>query len=726
MSLKDIELKINYTSDIDNILKDFYIPALSQSKHYYRLAGFFTSSALAVAAKGIANLIKNNGDMKLICSARFNEEDINEIKNNQSGYNEIVENVLLRDINFFEDFLMENHVKALGWLYANKRLHIKVAILQDDDEIPFDYIKVNKLGMFHLKVGIMEDSEGNQISFSGSINETKAGWLNNIEEFKVFKSWDELGKSYLEKDFEKFNDFWNSNHSTKIFHSRVKVLDIPTAIEQKLIDLAPKDISDLDLKERKKPVIINPPHRQEIILRKYQKEALAAWLKNNKKGIFEMATGTGKTITALGCLNKIYDNNENCISIISCPQTHLVQQWEEEIKKFNIKYDSLLIASGSNYKWRKILSDAIDNNILGYENKIIIITTHDTFSSEDFQKLLKKVESPNLFLIADEVHGIGSIGRRKGLAEIFNFRLGLSATPKRWFDEKGTQKLYDYFGDVVFEFPLSKALIEINPETGQTFLTPYRYLPKFTILNDDELEKYIELTKKIIVLYSESRKNTEAAEKLERLLFLRADIIKDAKNKIELLKEILKELGSDIKWTIIYCSPKQIDEVVMIVNKLNIRAHRFTMTEGVTPSNKYGGLTERDYLLKNFAIGKYQVLVAMKCLDEGVDIPPARQAIIMSSSTNPREYIQRIGRVVRRFDNKKEAIIYDLIVVPSFNGFSKEIQDVELKIFEKEMIRFLEIANNAVNSITAVKAINEKYYNNSIGLHEIKNSGESF
>lgn len=710
MSLKDLELKISYSSETDDVLNSFYIPALSQSKHYYRLAGFFSSSSLAVSAKGVSKLIKNGGDMKLVCGTRLNEDDVNEIKKNKSNYDEIIENALLRDLKSFENFLIHDHVKALGWLYSKSRLAIKVVVMIDDENLPLDYYKISKLGLFHLKVGILEDSEGNLVSFSGSINETRVGWLENIEEFKVFKSWDYIESKYLEKDFEKFKKFWEKSSISNSPQRRFRIFDLPTAIQKELVQIAPKNLSDLQLEKRKKSVVIAKPKKKEIKLRDYQKKALNAWLGNDRKGIFEMATGTGKTITALGCLNEVSKNVEDYVTIISCPQTHLVKQWEGEIKKLDVYFDTLLIASGSNYKWRDSLSDILDNNYLGYDNKVIIITTHDTFSSEDFRKLIKsKAKSKNLFLIADEVHGLGSKKRKEGLVDNFVFRLGLSATPKRWYDTKGTEYIYNYFGNVVFKFPLSKALMEVNPDTGKTFLTPYRYIPNFTYLNEVELVEYLSLTRKIVTIYNKSKVDYEAEEKLERLLFYRADIIKNAENKYKLLEKILDELGEEIKWTIIYSSPKQIDKVVKIVNGLKIKAHRFTMSEGVKPSKEYNGMSEREYLLKNFANGRYQVLIAMKCLDEGVDIPPARTAIIMSSSGNPREYIQRIGRVVRRYENKKEAKIYDLLVIPSQKSLPEDLKDIEIKIFEKEFKRFLEIAQTAINSVSAVQLINEHY-----------------
>ncbi len=284
-------------------------------------------------------------------------------------------------------------------------------------------------------------------------------------------------------------------------------------------------------------------------------------------------------------------------------------------------------------------------------------------------------------------------------------RLGLSATSRRWFDDLGTAAIYDYFGNEAYEFGLDKAISTINPETGEYYLTPYRYLPIFVSLNDDELEEYIEKTKMIVKKINQIRDETEKDIYLENLIFQRADIIKNAKQKFSVLEEIFNQIDKPIKWTIIYCSPQQIDHVMDIINNRKIIAHRFTMEEGIKPEKKYDGLSKREYILKKFGDGTYQVLVAMKCLDEGVDIPPARRAILLASSGNPREYIQRIGRVIRRYKDKSEATIYDIIVIPSFDNLPTELREIEYKVFEKELKRYDEIAKIAINSAEAFKII---------------------
>lgn len=697
MSLKTIPLKRTYSSDLDDILFDFYIPALKESVKYSRLAGFFSSTSLAIAARGILGLIKNGGTMKLIVSPKLHKEDLKAMLDAYDYPEKYIEKKMIEELERLEEGFIQDHVFVLGWMVANKKLEIKIAIVYDEEGRPLGYDEIQERGIFHQKVGILEDLDGNIVTFSGSVNETATGWLENIEEFKVFRSWVPLEEDYVNADIIKFSRFWNNQSQ------RVKVIDIPSAVKKKFIEIAPQDIEKIDLEKWYKKM-----KKKKIKLYQYQKDAVNSWLENNMRGIFEMATGTGKTFTALGCLDRVSQNNQKLLAIITCPYQHLVQQWKREIEKFGIEYDELLIADSSNPSWRDHLSDTIIDIELGYKSIVIVLTTHSTFSSDDFINIIHKcTEKIDLFLIGDEVHGLGSEKRRKGLIEKYNLRLGLSATPRRWFDTIGTNVIYNYFGGIIYEFPLEKAINTINPATGRTYLTPYRYIPKFVSLTNYELEDYLNKTKQIAINYTRAKSEEEKEKIVESLMFKRADIIKNAINKYEILENILSEIGSTIEYTIIYCTPQQIDYIMRIVNRMGIIAHRFTMDEGTNPQRKYNGLSERDFILQKFAERKYQVLVAMRCLDEGVDVPPARTAILMASSGNPREYVQRIGRIIRRAPGKNEATIYDIVVVPSFSELPPELRELELKIFEKELRRYEDIAKIAINNAEAIKLIYE-------------------
>lgn len=445
---------------------------------------------------------------------------------------------------------------------------------------------------------------------------------------------------------------------------------------------------------------------KKIKLFQHQKDAITSWKKAGCRGLLEMATGTGKTFAALGCLNGLQKENPRIHAIISCPYKHLVQQWKREINKFGIEYDDLIIADSTNVFWKDDLADRLMDICLGYKNMIITITTHRSLSSINFIKIIR--ENANGYcniLIADEVHGLGAELSKEGLLDEYKMRLGLSATPRRWFDALGTKAIYDYFGGVVFEFCLEKAINTINPMTGETYLTPYQYKPCFVDMTNEEIEEYREISNKISQNINRLKENEEMNEYLKRLYIKRASIRKNAEHKYDVLKEIFKKSSEGLKWTLIYCSPQQIDEVMDIVKNNGIIAHRFTEKEGTKAEDKYEGLSERDYLLREFTETKYQVLIAMKCLDEGIDIPPARNSILMSSSGNPREYIQRIGRIIRRFPGKREAVVYDIVVIPSMKKLPSELRDIEWKVFQKELRRYEEIGKVAINNAEVLKMI---------------------
>lgn len=694
MNLKDLELKKAYDSDVDDILNDFYIPALSQSVVYKRLAGFFSSSALAVAARGITKLISNGGHMKLITSAKLRRQDIEIIKEAYETPEKIIEKMMLEDLDNLEDKFVEDHVQALGWMIANKKLEIKVAIVYGEDELPLDENSIEKEGIFHQKVGILEDEEGNMISFSGSDNESASGWESHIEEFKVFRSWGDVEKEYLDADLKKFEKFWDGHPK------RTKVIDVPTAVKEKLIEKAPENIEILNLEkwQKRKP----EPRKKIITLWKHQEDAIDKWLNNGKTGIFEMATGSGKTFAALGCLKKMSESEKKLIVIVTSPTKHLLKQWENEIRKFDIHW-RIIIADSSNPGWKNKLVDYLRDIENDISEKIIILTTPNTFSSNEFTEMINET-STKVFLIGDEVHTLGAPERQKGLLDRYEFRLGLSATPKRYFDEPGSKKLFEYFGDVVSVFSIKDAIATVNPKTGETYLAQYEYEPYFVEMTDEEFHRYQSETKKIARQYYASKSNQERKELFNLLCIKRQENVKNAQNKYVVFEKILDTIGGGVKHCFVYCSPKQIKRVQRILNDRDILQHKFTAVENVA---------QREILLRKFAEGDYQVLVAMKCLDEGVDVPPARTGILLSSSGNPREYIQRRGRLLRRFPGKDKATLYDIIVLPSSQrSFDPDFFELERKILTKELKRYEEFAydaNNTPECLEQVKKVRKEF-----------------
>ena len=702
-TLKNLTMSIAYDSDKDDILNDFYIPALALSSNYKRIAGYFSSSAFALAARGLAKFITNGGHMQLIINHILQIEDKNALEEIAQNPTKL-DSILLHQMDAWdlENKIIRDHVGALGWMLVNNLLELKIAIS-------------NEASVFHQKVGILEDFENNKISFSGSNNESSSGWKSNIEEFKVFRNWVPEQNKYVETDVSKFSSFWNN------LSKRVVVLDMPNAIRKKIIEIAPKKLEDIrvDIGLINHNFIYTPTDfissERKIELMDFQKEAVKSWAQNNYKGILEMATGTGKTLAALGCLNQAMNRRPRLLCVISVPYNHLITQWKSEInkiikngKKKDFKYlidlttENFVTIGSASYNWKIKLSNKLLDLENGLIDKLIVFTTHDSSASNFFIDKIS-INSNDTILIADEVHGLGSLVRRKGLLKSYNTRLGLSATPERWMDEQGSRLIFDYFDKTVFEFPLEKAIKTINPLTGKTYLTPYDYMPYFTKLTDDEAYKYITLTIKIGKLFKYKDKSDSYQRRFEALIQERANIIKSASNKLIIFRDIIKDIQGKYEFfrdILVYCHQgNQLELVQSELSKMSIRYHKFTGSEGKASEKRYGGISERDDILKNFKEGLYQVLTSMKCLDEGVDIPSAKIAVIMASSTNPREFIQRRGRILRYFEGKDKSYIFDIIVMaPKLPDVDINMKKYEKDIYNREMARYKEFAKTADNA----------------------------
>lgn len=695
----ELNLKSSYETGQDDLVEEFYAPVLRCAKSYDRIAGFFTSSSLAIAAKGMAGFILNHGVMRLIACPGLDEDDAKILEMANSNPEMFFDEKYRNMFNDLEDSLQEQHIAALGWMVANGYLEIKLAVVTECGKFCTEK-EVEQSGIFHQKVGILTDFDGNKISFSGSINETASGWLHNIEEFKVFSSWNEE-KKYLIKDEKKFYDFWNNKRQN------VRTYDLPNSVKNKLIEKSKSFSKERNIiKNYKKYNDKKEIYDSSLSLFFYQKEAIREWIRNDYKLLFQMATGTGKTRTAFGCIAELLLTKTKLIVIVACPQGTLSLQWKSEIEKLPFDFELSEVIDGTNKKWRSTLQETILRISTGFYDTAIIFTTHATGSKSDFTNIIEQSSSDiNYLFIGDEAHGLGASKCRKALLKRYNYRIGLSATPSRWFDESGTKILDEYFGGKIFEFSIQDALTTINPITGKTFLVPYSYNLEFIDLTENELYEYSKISKDIRKLSVYSKDSDEYADKMERLLFKRANIIKDAENKYNKLKEILLSI-QDIKDLIIFVSPEQIDRVMQIMYELRIPAHSFTQEAGTVIEAKYGNLTERQHIIKHFKEGHFKSLVAIKCLDEGIDIPSAQNAILMASSTNPREYVQRIGRVIRQAPGKVNANIWDITIRPSSSKLSdSDLIEFDKMVCDKEKKRIYDISENASNNVEALKKL---------------------
>lgn len=694
MALKDIELKPVYYSDDDNLLEDFYVPVLANSIKYDRIAGYFSSNALAIAAKGIAGFIKAGGRIRLIANVVLSEEDQQAIKQVLLEKEEEV----LAEIDNLEDQLKKDHIRMLAWMVKNNLLEIKIAVV--------------KYGVEHQKIGVLRDAKGNTISFSGSDNETVKGWLYNDEQFHVFCQWREGDRNHLLPDIDRFDRLWRDKGR------KVRVYSISDAFTKGLVRNAPSN--DLEFQKLSAEIThdllrLNSKRYGEskkskkIQLWDCQNEAKKKWVDNGFKCVFEMATGTGKTFAALGCLERLVSEKRKMITVIACPYNHMVTQWQKCIDEYGLDTNAL-VADSSKSPWKDKLADGIRDVNNDVASRLVVLTTHDTFYRDDFVEIIG-IAKTKLFLIADEVHGMWSEKRKAGFVEDYQFRLGLSATPSRWFDSEGTQDLFRYFDaedeSNRFIFSLKQAIQAVNPATGETYLTPYEYKPYFAELSEAELEEYEVRTKDIVKAYHKAKRNVEKQKYFVLLCKQREDILRNAEGKYQCFREIIEDIGG-FEHCLIYCSPEQIGAVQRILMRKSIKQHKFTQNEDIRPDQRYGGISERDYLLKSFGQGMYQALVAIRCLDEGVDIPQARIGVILASMGNPRQYIQRRGRLLRRSPGKDKAVIYDVIVLPPPNsGLPSTLVDLERKILMKEFRRYHEFSDIAMNVLECIRKFHE-------------------
>ena len=670
MSFKDLEnIKSSYNSVRmdEDLVNDFYIPVLSHAKKYDRISGYFTSTSLAIAARGISKFIEHNGHMRLICGNQLNQEDVDVI-NDAESLKDIVNESFLNDYFSIEDGIEKDYIKLLGWMIANNFLEIKIGFNMKNPSGSIDEL-------VHTKTGILYDDESEVIFFNGSVNETASGWGSNLEIITVDKSWEYVGvkENRIDPHIEDFEYCWNGEYPY------MSVMNVPEASKRELIKNAPKNDEELRIlidKINKK----QGTSQKKKEPRNYQLEAISKWKSNDFQGILAMATGTGKTITALSCFDYL-NNKKVALTVIVCPQKHLISQWEHSLFE-DLCYDGEVLIASGDFKWKKQFLELIGDLMSGIKKSAVVFTTFNTFSKKDFIDKINYYYGA-IFLIIDEVHGIGALEFRKGLLQDkYDYRLGLSATPEIKDDFERTDLVYDYFGGIVYEYSLEKAI-----KNG--FLTHYNYHPEFVNLNESELEDYKYYTSKIANLLNNPKLTLKDEKILNGYLKHRRDIINNAEEKYKYLRDFLEE-NTDIKDLIIYCTGEQLPEVRKMLDELDISNHKFTGEESTKIVN---GESERDKILRLFKNGHYQVLIGIKCLDEGVDVPSTQTAILMASTLNSRQHIQRRGRVLRKSPGKDGAEIYDLIVFPNIKNESDSIK----AILENERARYDEYANLADN-----------------------------
>lgn len=670
--LDDIKLKDSYSSDDDDIIKDFYNPVLERSIHYDRITGYFSPGILALAARGFAGLVNNGGRIRILSSVKVSEETYAAIKNSASYEMDTdVFSGLGFNPEYLQNELQKDYLRVFMYLYKTGLLEMKIAILRDNG------------GILHQKVGIARDVSGNALSFSGSNNETIGGALNNLEEFKVFKNWTISSSSYFANDEAKFEKYWNNKVDG------VRVIEISKAVRSELVTISdtPEDIKGVIRRINDLELQPEAPTKLSRRLRHYQIDAIDHWVSNGYRSIFEMATGTGKTFTAISALRKFRDDKGYLRVIVVVPLTTLTIQWQDDIKK--IIPDITIINTSLNTKWKEELNSLTFSSQLGRGANYIVITTYSMFSKPDFGERISKLGDDDV-LLADEMHNLVNKNRIEVLNNTcYKYRLGLSATPTRLWQQAESAIARLHFGNNSYQYSLKDAI-----DNG--FLVHYRYHPVTVRLSAEEYEEYLSLSREISRLSQFKSKDDGENTSLNMKLIARSRVKKNAENKVLSLSRALKEM---LREDSLY------DALIYVDNEEFLKVIQAMLTESSVRTTKFTGasaLEDRLSAIRNLRTHAINAIVAIKCLDEGVDIPSAKMAFFLSNNTDPREYVQRLGRVLRLDEEsqKNSSDIYDFIVVPP-SGLEYEGETdrrIARNMIKNELIRAKFFNELAVNS----------------------------
>lgn len=667
MNFKDLIIKKSYINQgVDNLVDNLLNPALKLATSYKRSVGFFSSSVFKLIINSLPSFIQNKGTIQLIVSPALSQDDVSAI---QLGYEKKKDIVNRKFIQEFTDEIRcfdDSSLNILAELIARGIMDIKVASVKND------------IGIYHDKLGILTDKDGNQIVFYGSANSSVNAYQNNYEKIRVVRSWEAgEGDSVIDEVFE-FDKLWNNKNQF------LDVYDFMDSVKNCVLTVV----------EERRSVKGKSP----ITLYDYQEQAINAWVQNGYKGFYVMATGTGKTWTAIYSAKRLSEKNK-CLIVIAAPYKHLVKQWAEDVKAA-FPDANLVLISSENPQWTSISKQLVLSQKYNPEKQIILITTIKSFHSDKFNTVIAMSEEDKL-LIVDEAHRFTQ--RSDDLHKTYKYLLGLSATPINGKNNEAGIELVEFFGGQVFGLPIEEAL-------EKKFLVPYYYHPIFVSATEEEETKFAQISSKMAACY----KNGVLVDVDSFVKYVRARlrVISMAEAKIYNIDGLLNKI-SDKNHFVVYCGDgrlfdKDNDEIRHIqfvkehLDKLGIKTSQFTASED---------MERRMELVDMFNKNEIASLVAIRCLDEGINIPSIKSALILSSNDDYREFVQRRGRILRKYKGKNSANIYDVVVLPS--RATPKMAIIELR-------RYYEYAKLAINSKERIEELEELLDRYMLSLEDVK------
>ena len=676
-------LKPIYFLPDDPFIEEALIPNFAVATAVDSMMGFFTSNVLASLAPGLATFInRSTGTFRLVISPMLQQDDIEAIRLGTMTTEQVALN-FLDNLIVTEDLIQLHTLRCFSWLLAKQRIDIRIALMRD--------------ALFHPKVWLFHSGNGETVAAHGSSNLTYAGLQKNIEQIAIATSWGSSEQEYTtHKLQDHFESLWSNNNDNCI------VVNLPSAIQHRLFSphaqSEPPQESDLrELYDRARsqrvltaPEVVLPRTRFQVPPElqyqsgpyAHQGKAVKAWCHSGYHGILEMATGSGKTITAMICARNCYENHKPLLIVIAAPYLPLIQQWCEEVKPFGIVPLDLTEHSGPS--GRATALGRLRRRLANHSPDVaVVVLTHRALCDSQVQKELARFQCTKL-LIADEVHNLGAAGFTTTPPDFFDYRLGLSATPVRQYDQEGTEALAAFFGPIVFQYTLEEAI--------GNCLVEYDYYVHPVELTEDEMDKWYDITEAI-------RRNTWRMQNdtsddfVTKLLRDRRTILENASNKIAVLSSLLDEEGvQNLKYVLIYASdkaPGQLENVNALLNLKGILFHQLTAAETANHS-----ATRR--LLRTFQSGTLDILTAKRVLDEGVNIPQIHKGYILASTTVERQWIQRRGRLLRKSPEtgKTHSVIHDFVPLPPFAQSDTDTRSIA----RSELLRVKEFARLARNA----------------------------
>ena len=660
-----LALDTSYRTGSRDLVQEFYRPCLGFASRYDRAAGYFRSSVFTVVRREVAEFFVKGGKMRLICSVDLDASDYEAICAGLKKRDIVVGDMLVRQIDgMIAEMANYSGLEILATAIKYGFLDIKIAM------------PTQGVGIYHEKIGVFGDDLGNVISFIGSANETYSGWMpqGNYESIEVFWSWGApVDASRALRHHDYFERLWDDNVPG------VSVLPFDNRAKEKIEAYALKSIHDIvpSLRVEGNKMSARKPLPHQV-------QALQGWANNGFRGILEHATGSGKTFTAIQAIKSHCDGGGS--SLILVPSELLLKQWDGEIRR-ELGDATVLLCGGGHSSWRERgkLRIMTEGKVSGY--KRVVIAVMNTAATDEFRSRLGSVAE--MLLVADEVHQIGSPHLGKCMEIQAAKRLGLSATPKRYGDEYGTSRIMEFFGGGVEpKFTLIDAI-----KSGR--LVEYEYYPVMVGLDADEERRWIELSERIRILRFKEKAAEDPSnvrELIKRIQIRRSRIVKKAREKIRRSVDVIAKTFEEGEHWLVYCEDQvQIDEI-----------REGLLGCGISALVYHSGLTD---VQKVEVLGWFHrfggVLLAIRCLDEGVDIPKISVAVIIASSQNPRQFIQRRGRVLRSYEGKNFAKIFDMLVVPSDVAASNEY----FALLKAELMRASEFAAHSVNRYASIELL---------------------